>query len=103
MAVTARALCRGADGLVAAAEAAVSGGADAVQLREKGPAEAALCTRGRPLCSRTAGGGVHGARPLAGGEPAGLALIEEIAGAVRVPVLAIGGITAERVEEVVRA
>src|SRR3989304_406178 len=87
MAVTDRALCRGADGLVAAVEAAVSGGAGAVQLREKDPAGARLLSPGPP--------------PRAG--PDGLALIEEIAGAVRVPVLAIGGITTERVEEVVRA
>src|SRR3990172_5042671 len=37
MVVTDRALCGGADGLAAAVEAAVSGGADAVQLREKDP------------------------------------------------------------------
>ncbi|HEU5320362.1 MAG TPA: thiamine phosphate synthase, partial [Methylomirabilota bacterium] len=35
--------------------------------------------------------------------PAGLALIEDVALAVGVPVLAIGGVTAERVGEVVRA
>ncbi len=38
-----------------------------------------------------------------GREPAGLALIEEVARGVRLPVLAIGGVTAGRVEEVVRA
>jgi len=48
-------------------------------------------------------GPVYETRSHAGVEPAGLALIEEIAAAVRVPVLAIGGITTERVEEVVRA
>jgi thiamine-phosphate pyrophosphorylase len=165
MAVTDRALCRGADGLVAAVEAAVSGGADAVQLREKDLAEAELLPLARRLRAVTEGrallivngplevalaagaDGVHlpehlpmplrprrgflvgrsvhsaeaarragaeGADYLIAGpvyetrshpsvEPAGLALIEEIAAAVRVPVLAIGGITTEHVEEVVRA
>ena len=37
MVVTDRVLCGGAEGLAAAVEAAVSGGADAVQLREKDP------------------------------------------------------------------
>ena len=55
MAVTDRALCRGADGLVAAVEAAVSGGADAVQLREKDLAEAELLPLARRLRAVTEG------------------------------------------------
>ena len=164
MVVTDRALC-GADGLAAAVEAAVSGGADAVQLREKDLAEAELLSLARRLRAVTEGrallivngplevavavgaDGVHlpegapmpprprrgflvgrsvhsaeaacraeaaGADYLIAGpifetrshpgvEPAGLALVEEIARAVRLPVLAIGGVTAGRVEEVVRA
>ena len=35
--------------------------------------------------------------------PAGLKLIESVAGAVAIPVLAVGGITAERVSDVLRA
>ena len=148
---------------MAAVEAAVSGGANVVQLREKDlpPAELlALArrlrdvTRGRALlvvngplevaeaaevdgvhlpegasmplragllvgCSvhsaevarRAQAGGadylvagpVYETRSHPGVQPAGLALIEEIARAVDVPVLAIGGVTAGRVEEVVRA
>jgi thiamine-phosphate diphosphorylase len=38
-----------------------------------------------------------------GMEPGGLALIEEITSAVALPVLAVGGVTADRVEEVMRA
>ena len=48
-------------------------------------------------------GPVYETRSHPGVEPAGLALIGKIAPAVRVPVLAIGGITTERVAEVVRA
>ena len=165
MAVTDRVLCGGAEGLVAAVEAAVSGGADAVQLREKdmppeellalarrlravtqgrallvvnGPLEVAVAIgadgvhlpEGAPLPLRPRAGllvgcSVHSAegarRAQAGGAdylvagpvyetrshpgvaPVGLALVEEIVGVVRVPVLAIGGVTAGRVEEVVRA
>ena len=165
MAVTDRALCGGAEGLAAAVEAAVSGGADAVQLREKdlpaselsalalrlrevtraralltvnGPLEVALAAgadgvhlpegapmRLRPRSGFLVGRSVHSAeaarraeaegadylvagpvyetRSHPGAQPAGLALIEEVASAVRVPVLAIGGVTAGRVEEVVRA
>ena len=172
MAVTDRALCAvpagrqgGADGLVAAVEAAVIGGANAVQLREKDlpPAEllalarrlrdvtrgrALLVVNGPPEVAAAAGAdGVHlpeGApmplkpragllvgcsvhsaeaarRAQAGGagyvvagpvyqtrshpgvQPAGLTLIEEIARTVDVPVLAIGGVTPERVGEAVRA
>ncbi|MDP2674056.1 MAG: thiamine phosphate synthase [Dehalococcoidia bacterium] len=165
MVVTDRAQCGGAEGLVAAVKAAVSGGANAVQLREKdlpaadlatlarrlravtrgqalllvnGPLDVALAAgadgvhlpEGEPMPLRPregflVGRSVHSAeaarralaegadyivagpvyetRSHAGVEPAGLALIEEIASAVRVPVLAIGGITTERVEEVVRA
>jgi thiamine-phosphate pyrophosphorylase len=165
MAVTDRALCGGAEGLVAAVEAAVSGGANVVQLREKdlppaellalarrlrevtrgrallvvnGPLEVAVAAEadgvhlpeGEPLVSRPrqgflVGRSVHSTeaarRAEAGGadylvagpvyetgshrsvQPAGLTLIEEVARAVDVPVLAIGGVTAERAEEVVRA
>jgi thiamine-phosphate pyrophosphorylase len=165
MAVTDRSLCGGAEGLVAAVEAAVSGGANAVQLREKELTEAELLplarrlrgvTRGRallvvngpldvalaagaagvhlpegaPMPLRPRGGflvgrSVHSAeaarraeaegadylvagpvyqtRSHSGAEPAGLALIEEVARAAGVPVLAIGGVDAGRVEEVVRA
>jgi thiamine-phosphate pyrophosphorylase len=170
MVVTDRVLCGGADGLAAAVEAAVSGGADAVQLREKdpdgrslpaselstlarrlravtqgralllvnGPLEVAVAVGAdgvhlpedapmppRPRRGFLVGRSVHSAeaacraeaagadyliagpifetRSHPGVEPAGLALVEEIARAVRVPVLAIGGVTAGRVEEVVRA
>jgi len=165
MLVTDRALCGGAEGLVAAVEAAVSGGANAVQLREKdlppeellalarrlrevtqgrslllvnGPLDVALdagaegvhLPEGLPMppqpregfmvgrsvhsveAARHAeaegagyliAGPVYETRSHPGAEPAGLALIEEIASDVRVPVLAIGGVTAERVGEVVRA
>ena len=165
MVVTDRALCGGAEGLVAAVEAAVSGGADAVQLREKdladgellplarrlravtqgrallvvnGPLEVAVAVEAdgvhlpedapmlpRPRRGFLVGRSVHSAeaarragaegadyliagpifetRSHPGVRPAGLALVEEIARAVRVPVLAIGGVTAGRVEEVVRA
>ena len=48
-------------------------------------------------------GPVYETRSHPGVEPAGLPLIEEISGAVRVPVLAIGGVNAGRVEDVVRA
>jgi thiamine-phosphate pyrophosphorylase len=164
MLVTDRGLCAGVDGLVAAVEAAVQGGADAVQLREKdlpreellslarrlrqvtlrralllvnGPPDAALAAEAdgihlpeaappaqRPLDGFLVGRSVHsleaarraeaeGADYLVAGpvyetrshpgrEPAGLALIEEISGSVRVPVFAIGGVSAGRVEEVVR-
>jgi thiamine-phosphate diphosphorylase len=164
MVVTDRALCGGEDALVAAVEAAVSGGADAVQLREKDlpPAEVLALARrlrevtreallvvngslevavaagadgvhlpegaptaerprpgflvGRSVHSleaaRRAGaegvdyliaGPVYETRSHPGATPAGPALIEDAARAARVPVLAIGGVTAERVEEVVRA
>lgn len=165
MLVTDRVLCGGADGLAAAVGAAVSGGADAVQLREKDLPASELSTLARRLRAVTQGralllvngplavavavgaDGVHlpedapmpprprrgflvgrsvhsaeaacrpdvvGADYLVAGPifetrshpgvpPAGLALVEEIAPAVRVPVLAIGGVTAGRVEEVVRA
>ena len=48
-------------------------------------------------------GPVYETRSHPGVAPAGPALIEETARAVRVPVLAIGGVTPERVEEVVLA
>ena len=155
----------GEDGLVAAIEAAVAGGADAVQLREKDLADRELLTlarrlravtrerallvvNGPPAVAEAAGAdGVHlpegapmptrprpgflvgrsvhsleaarragaeGADYLIAGPvyetlshpgvaPAGVALIEDVAAAVCPPVLAIGGVTAERVGEVVRA
>ncbi len=165
MLVTDRSLCGGADGLIAAVEAAVEGGVDAVQLREKELQPDELLplaqrlreiTEGRALllvngsldvALAAAADGVHlpGAAPPverprpeyligrsvhsresarraeAGGadyliagpvyetrshpdaEPAGVSLIEEISRSVRAPTLAIGGVTAGRVEEVVRA
>ncbi len=174
MLVSDRSLCAGLDGLVAAVEAAVTGGVDAVQLREKdmpseellplarrlrqategraravptgrqalllvnGPLAVALAAEadgvhlpedappvhrpregflvGRSVHSLKAArraeaegvdyliaGPVYESRSHPGWEPAGLALIEEITGSVRVHVLAIGGVTAERVDEVVRA
>ena len=48
-------------------------------------------------------GPIFETRSHQGVEPAGLALVEGIARTVRLPVLAIGGVTAGRVEEVVRA
>jgi len=184
MLVTDRSLCGGADGLVAAAEAAVQGGADAVQLREKDPdgrslppedllplarrlrqatlgravpagrqalllvngsLEVALASEadgvhlpesspsvwrpreavpvggqgflvGRSVHSLEAArraeaegadylvaGPVYETRSHPGRQPAGLSLIEGITRRVRVPVLAIGGVNARRVDEVVRA
>jgi thiamine-phosphate pyrophosphorylase len=172
MLVTDRSLRGGADGLVAAVEAAVRGGVDAVQLREKdlptaeqvalaqrlravtagralllvnGPLEVALAAEadgvhlpeataaarrpreavpagrqgllvGRSVHSLEAArraeaegadylvaGPVYETRSHPGREPAGLALIEEVTRSVRLPVLAIGGVSAGRVEEVVRA
>src|SRR3990172_8064807 len=49
MLVTDRSLCGGADGLAAAVEAAVEGGADAVQLREKSLPASELSTLARRL------------------------------------------------------
>ncbi len=172
MLVTDRSLCAGVDGLVAAVEAAVTGGVDAVQLREKdmpseellplarrlrqategravptgrqalllvnGPLAVALAADadgvhlpedsssvhrpregfliGRSVHSLKAArraeaegvdyliaGPVYETRSHPGREPAGLALIEEVTRSMRTPTLAIGGVTAERVEEVVRA
>ena len=172
MLVTDRSLCGGADGLVAAVEAAVQGGADAVQLREKdlppedllplarrlrqatlghalllvnGSLEVALAVEadgvhlpesspsvwrpredvpvggkgflvGRSVHTLEAArraeaegadylvaGPVYETRSHPGREPAGLSLIEGITRRVRVPVLAIGGVNARRVDEVVRA
>jgi thiamine-phosphate pyrophosphorylase len=177
MLVTDRLLCGGADGLIAAVEAAVQGGADAVQLREKdpdgrslppedllplarrlrqatlgralllvnGPLDVALASEadgvhlpgsspsvwrpreavpvggqrflvGRSVHSLEAArraeaegadylvaGPVYETRSHPGREPAGLSLIEGITRRVRVPVLAIGGVNAGRVDEVVRA
>ncbi len=177
MLVTDRSLCGGADGLVTAVEAAVQGGADAVQLREKdpdgcslppedllplarrlsratlgralllvnGPLDVALAVEadgvhlpasalsvwrpreavpvdgqgflvGRSVHSLEAArhaeeegvdylvaGPVYETRSHPGRAPAGLSLIEGITRRVRVPVLAIGGVNAGRVDEVVRA
>ena len=177
MLVTDRLLCGGADGLIAAVEAAVQGGADAVQLREKDPdgrslppedllplarrlrqatlGQALLLVNGSldvALASEADGvhlpesspsvwrpreavpvggqrflvgrsvhsleaarraeaegadylvaGPVYETRSHPGREPAGLSLIEGITRRVRVPVLAIGGVNAGRVDEVVRA
>jgi thiamine-phosphate pyrophosphorylase len=164
MVVTDRALCGGEDALMAAVEAAVNGGADTVQLREKDLADGELLAlarrlrevtrgallvvngslevavaagadgvhmpEGAPMPSRPSSGflvgrsvhsveaaqrgeaagvdyliagPVYETRSHPGVEPAGPALIEETALAVRVPVLAIGGVTPERVEQVVRA
>ncbi len=172
MLVTDRSLCAlpagrqgGEDGLVAAVKAAVTGGVDAVQLREKdlasqdllplarrlreatlgralllvnGPLEVALAAEadgvhlpeaappvGRPRDDFLVGRSVHSleaarraeaegvdyliagpvyeTRSHPGREPAGVSLIQEITQHVRTPTLAIGGLTAGRVEEVVRA
>jgi thiamine-phosphate pyrophosphorylase len=172
MLVSDRSLCAGVDGLVAAVEAAVTGGVDAIQLREKdmpseellplarrlrqamegravpagrralllvnGPLAVALAAEAdgvhlpedappveRPRRSFLIGRSVHSlaaarraeaegadyliagpvyeTRSHPGREPAGLALIEEVTRSVRTPTLAIGGVTAERVDEVVRA
>lgn len=165
MLVTNRSLCGGADGLAAAVEAAVQGGVDAVQLREKdlppedllplarrlrqamlgrtlllvnGPLDVALAAGangvhlpevappvqppregflvGRSVHSLEVArraeaegadyliaGPVYESRSHPGVAPAGLSLVEEIARGVGIPVLAIGGVTAGRVEEVVRA
>ncbi len=172
MLVSDRSLCAGVDGLVAAVEAAVTGGVEDVQLREKdmpseellplarhlrqamegravptgrqalllvnGPLAVALAAEadgvhlpeeappvrrprggflvGRSVHSLAAArraeaegvdyliaGPVYETRSHPDREPAGLTLIEEITGSVRVPALAIGGVTAGRVEEVVRA
>ena len=174
MLVTDRSLCGGADGLIEAVEAAVEGGVDAVQLRDKdlpredllplarrlrratlerslptgrqalllvnGPPDVALAADAdgvhlpqaapvgadtRPRQGFLVGRSVHSAeaarraesegvdyliagpvyetRSHPGREPAGLSLIEDVAGTVRIPVLAIGGVSAARVEEVVRA
>jgi thiamine-phosphate pyrophosphorylase len=151
--------------LVGAVEAAVSGGVDAVQLREKdmpseellplarrlrqategqalllvnGPLAVALAAEAdgvhlpedappveRPQRSFLIGRSVHSlatarraeaegvdyliagpvyeTRSHPGREPAGLALIEEVTRSVRTPTLAIGGVTAGRVEDLVRA
>jgi thiamine-phosphate diphosphorylase len=48
-------------------------------------------------------GPVFQTRSHPGAAPSGLALVEAIAGAVAVPVLAIGGITPERVDDVLHA
>jgi thiamine-phosphate pyrophosphorylase len=165
MLVSDRSLCAGEDGLVAAVEAAVTGGVDAVQLREKDLAASELSSLARRLRQTTLGralllvngslevalaaeadgvhlpeaappvgrprhdflvgrsvhsleaarraeaeevdyliaGPIYETRSHPGREPAGLALIEQVTRSVRTPTLAIGGVTAARVEEVVRA
>ncbi len=165
MLVSDRSLCAGEDGIVDAVTAAVAGGVDAVQLREKdlaasellslarrlrratlgralllvnGSLEVALAAEadgvhlpeaappvGRPRDDFLVGRSVHSleaarraeaeevdyliagpiyeTRSHPGREPAGLALIEEVTRRMRTATLAIGGVTAERVEEVVRA
>ena len=165
MLVSDRSLCAGEDGLLAAVEAAVTGGVDAVQLREKDLAsqdllplaqrsrevtrgQAALLVNGpleiavdadadgihlpddalpaqRPRRGFLVGRSVHSleaarraeaegvdylvagpvyeTRSHPGREPAGVSLIQEITRHVGTPTLAIGGVTAARVEEVVRA
>lgn len=164
MLVTDRKLAGGADALVRAVAAAVDGGVNAVQLREKdlapgellpfahqlrevtagralllvnGPLEIALeagadgvhlpeaqgwgpeprdIIRGRSVHSLEAAqraaaegvdylvaGPVYATRSHPGTPAAGVELISRIAGAVPVPVIAIGGITAERTPEVIRA
>lgn len=169
MLVSDRSLC---PDLVGAVEAAVAGGVDAVQLREKdmpseellplarrlrqamegravptgrqalllvnGPLAVALAAEAdgvhlpedappveRPQRSFLIGRSVHSlatarraeaegvdyliagpvyeTRSHPGREPAGLALIEEVTRSVRTPTLAIGGVTAGRVEDLVRA
>ncbi len=169
MLVSDRSLC---PDLVGAVEAAVTGGVDAVQLREKdlpseellslarrlrqatlgravptgrqplllvnGPLAVALAAEAdgvhlpeeappveRPRRSFLIGRSVHSlaaarraeaegvdyliagpvyeTRSHPGREPAGLKLIEEVTRSVRTPTLAIGGVTAELVDEVVRA
>jgi len=165
MLVSDLALCGGPSGLVAAVEAAVAGGVDAVQLREKDLPPDELLSLGRRLREVTSGralllvngpldvalacgadgihlpeaappverprpdflvgrsvhstdaalraeadgsdylvaGPVYETRSHPGAAPAGTGLIAQIAGAVRLPVLAIGGLNAERMDEVVRA
>ena len=165
MLVSDRSLCAGEDGLVAAVKAAVTGGVDAVQLREKDLAASELSSLARRLREMTRGqaallvngslevalaaeadgvhlpedappverprrsfligrsvhslaaarraeaedvdyliaGPVYETRSHPGREPAGVSLIREITRHVRTPTLAIGGVTAGRVEEVVRA
>ena len=165
MLVTGRSLCGGADGLAAAVEAAVGGGVDAVQLREKdltpdellplagrlreitlgralllvnGPLDVALAAAAdglhlpeaappveRPRPGFLVGRSVHsvegarraeaeGADYLIAGpvyqtrshpnaRPTGVSLIEEITSRMPIPVLAIGGLTAGRADEVVCA
>lgn len=164
MLVTDRRLTGGADGLVRAVEAAVAGGVNAVQMREKdlAPQEmaalarrlgeaiagrAALIVNGPPEVAAEAGAhGVHLpetaplSRPVGalffgrsahslesalkaeregadyvvagpvyetvshpGAAPAGITLIRKIAVEVKLPVIAIGGVTLERVREVLCA
>ncbi len=165
MLVTDRSRCGGADGLATAVEAAVTGGVDAVQLREKdlasqgllplarrlreitlgqalllvnGPLETALDADadgvhlpedappaqrprqgflvGRSVHSVEAArraeaegvdyliaGPVYETRSHPGRQPAGVSLIEEIKRHVRTPALAIGGVSAGRLAELVRA
>ena len=165
MLVTDRALCGRPESLVATVEDALSGGVDAVQLREKdlppdellplasrlrevargrallivnGPLEVALACGadgvhlpesvpmierpsrhflvGRSVHSLEAvlraqaegidyliAGPVYETRSHPGVPPDGIGLIQEVAQAARIPALAIGGITSERVREAIAA
>lgn len=165
MLITDRRLAGSEDALVAAVDDAISGGVNAVQLREKDLAAAELLCLAERLRAVTAGrapllvngslqvalasgaDGVHlpeaapmverPARPFlvgrsvhsreaaerawaecsdyliagpvyetashAGAMPGGVSLVESIANAVAVPMLAVGGVDAVRVERVVRA
>jgi thiamine-phosphate pyrophosphorylase len=169
MLVTGRTLAGGEDALLRAVEAAVEGGVNAVQLREKDLAPARLLSLARRLRDVTKGrallllngpvdvalecgadgvhlpedaptlvaqgpgpepslllgrsvhslqaarravsdgadylvaGPVYATRSHPGAPAAGAYLIESVARAVGIPVLAIGGVTAARVDEVIRA
>ncbi len=165
MLVTDRKACAGVDNLVQAVVAAIEGGVNAVQLREKDLCSAESLTLARRMRKLTAGralllvngslevalaagaDGVHlpegvafpdrPSRPFLvgrsvhsveaakaawaecsdyliagpvyrtashrGSAAAGVRLVEAISAAVAVPVIAIGGITAERVADVIRA
>ena len=100
-------------------EAALACGADGLHLPEAAPAierPPAQFLVGRSVHSPDAArraesegadyviaGPVYATRSHPSAEPAGPALIAAVAGAVRTPILAIGGVTAERVAEVIRA
>jgi thiamine-phosphate diphosphorylase len=100
-------------------EVALAAEADGVHLPEAAPAierPARPLLLGRSVHSREAAerawaecsdyliaGPVFETPSHPGAAPSGLALVEAIAGSVAVPVLAIGGITPERVDDVLRA